>query len=72
VSVYQWFCFDLTFAIAYPVGAYVWKKKGDILAMGSLTRGRAQGNFLVSKIEWAMDQQSGNVHAWITVRKVAK
>jgi hypothetical protein len=49
-------------------------RKGERLNMGSLTRGRVEGDPLfivqVSNIEWVMDQMSGDVHPWLTVRRV--
>jgi hypothetical protein len=43
--------------------------KGDILWLSSLTRGRSKYlEAQVSRIEWAMDQRSGTVTAWLTVR----
>jgi hypothetical protein len=48
-------------------------RKGDILWLSSLTRGRyPDPEVLVSKVEWSMDQQSGNISAWIVVRRVNK
>jgi len=46
-------------------------RKGDILWLGSLTRGRKDlpAEVLVSKIEWAMEQVSGQIEAWVTVRR---
>lgn len=48
-------------------------RKGDILWLGSLTRGRVKvPEVIVSKVEWAMDQTTGEVHVWLTVRRHAK
>lgn len=46
-------------------------RKGDILWLKSLTRGAIPiEDVLVSKVEWAMDQASGNIGVWVTVRRV--
>lgn len=46
-------------------------RKGDILGLSSLTRGAVPvTEAVVSKVEWNMDQQSGQVHVWLTVRRV--
>lgn len=46
--------------------------KGDILALGSLTRGASPiSQVVVSSVEWAMEQMSGEIHLWVTVRRVA-
>lgn len=46
-------------------------RKGDILWLGSLTRGACPiKEVLVSKVEWAMDQRSSVHTFWITVRRM--
>ena len=46
-------------------------RKGDVLWLGSLTRGESKiPEVLVSKVEWAMEQSSGQLHLWITVRRI--
>jgi hypothetical protein len=48
-------------------------RKGDYLWLSSLTRGAIPiAEVIVSKVEWAMDQTNGNVHARLTVRRVSK
>lgn len=51
-------------------------RKGDFLWISSLTRGAYSKIYeaQVSKVEWVMDQTSGVISAWLTVRrtKVAK
>ena len=45
-------------------------RKGDLLWLGSLTRGRFPINeVLVSTVEWSMDQTSGMISAWVKVRR---
>ena len=46
-------------------------RKGDVLWLSSLTRGSSKiPEVLVSKVEWAMEQTSGQLHLWITVRRI--
>lgn len=46
-------------------------RKGDILWLGSLTRGAISvPQVIVSKVEWAMEQQSGTPSVWLTVRRI--
>ena len=46
-------------------------RKGDVLWLGSLTRGASKiPEVLVSKVEWAMEQSSGQLHVWLTVRRI--
>jgi hypothetical protein len=45
-------------------------RKGDILWLSSLTRGANPiPEVIVSKVEWSMEQQSGIVTVWLTVRR---
>lgn len=45
-------------------------RKGDRLWLSSLTRGRSDVlDVLVSQVEWAMDQRSGNISVWVHVRR---
>lgn len=45
-------------------------RKGDRLWLSSLTRGRVNvRDAIVSNVEWSMDQTSGNVNAWVHVRR---
>ncbi len=45
-------------------------RKGEVLDLGSLTRGQIHGRFLVSRVEWKMEQTSGEIHVWLTVRRI--
>ena len=46
-------------------------RKGDVLWLSSLTRGACPvKEALVSKVEWSMDQLSGNIGVWVTVRRM--
>ena len=46
-------------------------RKGDILWLSSLTRGASPVlEVLVSKVEWSMDQASGIIGVWLTVRRM--
>ena len=49
-------------------------RKGDILWLRSLMRGgnHLPNEVLVSKIEWARNQIEGNIHVWVTVRRINK
>lgn len=48
-------------------------RKGDYLWLSSLTRGVSQvPEALVSKVEWSMDQRTGVINAWVTVRQSPK
>ena len=48
-------------------------RKGDVLWLSSLTRGANKiPEVLVSKVEWATDQTSGETHVWLTVRRINK
>lgn len=47
-------------------------RKGDVLWLGSLTRGATEGDVQVSRVEWAMDQMTGTITAWLKVRRLPK
>jgi hypothetical protein len=48
-------------------------RKGDILWLNSLTRGGSpEVEVMVSKVEWAREQQSGAIHVWLTVRRMPR
>lgn len=48
-------------------------RKGEILWLSSLTRGKyKEPEVLVSKVVWSMDQISGSINAWVHVRRVNK
>jgi hypothetical protein len=46
-------------------------RKGDVLWLSSLTRGAVKGlEGTVSRVEWAMEQMTGNIYAIVTVRLI--
>ena len=47
-------------------------RRGDILLMGSLTRGVVKADVMVVKVEWVMEQSSSVVYPWVTVRRLPK
>lgn len=60
-------------------GIYFWlnmpeaPRKGDILWLSSLTRGACDvQEAVVSRVSWSMDQTSGIIGAWVTVRRQPK
>lgn len=51
------------------IGFPVVPRKGDILDMGSLTSGVTKGRFIVSTVEWFMEQHTRTVYPHLTVRR---
>ena len=49
-------------------------RKGDVLWLRSLMGGgdHLPNEVLVSKVEWAMEQTTRDLHVWLTVRRIGQ